>query len=164
MYRDNDKGPTILHNRIFQGLQQTGSTDASALSKKYSELAQSCELQSKYGIGEQPTNESRECINFAIRLSRNLEGPFAYGTMKLLDSNISCKKNTNGNDALPTHEDILSSRDAQVVWHETNISKVGRLGISWVLLQVQPRTRSETQLVRKSYSKQVLRALSTPAE
>ena len=125
VYRNDDKEPTSLHNRMFQGLQQTGCTDASALSK-YEKLAQSCELQSKSGIGEQPTDQNREIIKFAILLSRKIDGAFASGTTKLLDSYISCTKNTNGNDALPICEDLWSSRDAQIVWHDTNISKVGR--------------------------------------
>ena len=61
-----------------------------------------------------------------IGLSRKIDGPFANGTMELLDDYISCTKNTNGNDALDIYEDLWSDKDAQVVWHDRNISKVGR--------------------------------------
>ena len=122
---DDDKEPDILHNRMFQGLQQAGSTDASGLSK-YRKLAQSCSLLSRQGVGEQPTNQSREIIRFVIGLSRKIDVSFAHGTMELLDDYISCTKNTSGNDALDIYEDLWSDRDAQVVWHDRDISKVGR--------------------------------------
>ena len=120
----DDKEPEILHNRMLQGLQQAGSIDASALSK-YRELAQSCRLQSRHGVGEQPTNQSREIIRFVLELSRKVDGPFAYGTIKLLNDYVSCTKNTNGDEVLEVYEDLWSDRDAQVVWRDRNISRVG---------------------------------------
>ena len=122
---DDDKEPEVLHNRMFQGLRQAGSTDASGLSR-YKKLARSCSLQFRHGVGEQPTDQSREIISFAIGLSRKLDGPFAPGTIELLGDYVSCTENIHGNDALDIYKDLWSDRDAQVVWHDRNISKVGR--------------------------------------
>ena len=121
----DDKEPDILHNRMLQGLQQAGSTDASGLSK-YRKLAQSCSLHSRHGVVEQPANQSRDIIRFVIGLSRKIDGPFAYGTMEVLDDYISCTKNTIGNDALDIYEDLWSDKDSLIFWHNRNISKIGR--------------------------------------
>ena len=122
---DDDKEPEVLHKRMFQGLQQGGATDASALCK-YRELAQSCRLQTRHGVGGQPTDQTREIMRYVIKFSRKIDGPFARGTMGLLDDYVSCTKNTNGKDALDIYEDLWSDRAAHAIWRDRNISKIGR--------------------------------------
>ena len=124
--REDEKEPNLLHNRMFLALQANSSKDALALAK-YAKLTQSCELQSRYGVGEQPTLQSKNIIKFTMNLSRQVNGLFDDATIQLLDSYATCAKKLGDTDELlAIYEDTWNNRGSQLAWHDRNISKIGQ--------------------------------------
>lgn len=125
LFREDDKEPNLLHNRMFLALQANSSTDALALAK-YAKLTQSCELQSRYGVGEQPKLQSKNIIKFTMNLSRQINGPFDDTTVQLLDGYATrAKKLGDKDELLAIYEDTCGKRGSQLAWHDRNVSKIG---------------------------------------